>query len=98
MAEPDSGTRVVNKADHTYTGNEVDIMRPGPWGNPFRIGYDGTRAEVVAKHLHLWRLTLERRPEALRMLAGKTLVCCCAPLACHGDNYVRLIRERYEHG
>ena len=28
----------------------VNIMRPGPWSNPFRIGPDGTRAYVSSEH------------------------------------------------
>lgn len=63
----------------------VSIMRPSKWGNPFVIGKDGTRAEVIAKY----RAWLAERPAlqaaAKRELRGRDLVCCCAPQACHGD-------------
>lgn len=63
----------------------VSIMRPSKWGNPFIIGSDGDRAQVVAKY----RDWLERHPslinDAKRELRGRDLACCCAPLACHGD-------------
>lgn len=68
---------------------DVYIGRGSKWGNPFFIGKDGTRKEVVAKY-ERW---LVRQPElmgALGELAGKRLVCFCKPLACHGDVLVRL--------
>lgn len=64
----------------------------GRWGNPFRIGPDGTREEVIALHrAWLWeevkaeRVTLEE----LAALAGKVLGCWCAPRPCHGETLVR---------
>lgn len=69
---------------------DVYIGRPGPWGNPFVIGRDGTRTDVVAKY-QAW---LEARPalmeRARRELAGRVLGCWCAPLACHGDVLARI--------
>ena len=61
------------------------IGRPGPYGNPFTIGRDGSREEVIAKH----RAWIMERPDlqarARRELRGKILGCWCAPLPCHGD-------------
>jgi len=71
---------------------DVYIGRPGKWGNPFQIGRDGTRAQVIARY-ERW---LSERPEllaALPELAGKTLGCWCAPKACHGDVLARLAAE-----
>lgn len=66
-------------------GADVYVGRPSPFGNPFRIGRDGTRHEVVGKYLD-W---LYANPYLLRLarrdLAGKTLGCWCAPEDCHGD-------------
>jgi hypothetical protein len=60
---------------------------PGRWGNPFRIGRDGSRAEVIAKHRRwLWseidagRIDLDE----LAALNGKVLGCWCEPQPCHG--------------
>jgi hypothetical protein len=59
------------------------------WGNPFLIGRDGGRAEVIAKY-EAWLLDnpalLTRLPE----LAGLTLGCWCKPEPCHGDVLARL--------
>jgi hypothetical protein len=40
-------TRVVHCKREAFN---VYIGRPGKWGNPFVIGKDGTRAEVIAKY------------------------------------------------
>jgi hypothetical protein len=84
MNRPTEGaapTRVVHcKRDRC----EVYIGRPSKWGNPFVIGRDGTREQVIAKY----RAFVLGRPEliaALPELRGKTLGCWCAPLPCHGD-------------
>lgn len=63
----------------------VPIERGTDWGNPFRTGRDGTRAQVIAK----FRQRVEQDPEFLaavrRELRGRDLVCCCKPKPCHGD-------------
>jgi hypothetical protein len=65
------------------------IGRPGPLGNPFVIGRDGTREEVIAKH----ELHVPEHPELLPLilaLRGLVLGCWCAPEPCHGHLYLRL--------
>lgn len=58
---------------------------PSAWGNPFVIGPDGTRDEVIAK-FRAWLMSQpDMQARARRELAGKDLVCFCAPNACHGD-------------
>ena len=75
--------------------NEYDVYigRPGPFGNPFKIGPDGTREEVVEKYAE-WVLT---QPELLAKirseLKGKVLGCWCAPKLCHGDIIAELANE-----
>ena len=82
---PDLKRLVRNRARH---GNVVRIDRATRWGNPFRIGPDGTRAEVIARYRTLlWAqirsgaITLED----LAALHGCTFLCWCAPLPCHGE-------------
>jgi hypothetical protein len=72
------GRGYVSQAGDVYIG------RPSVWGNPFAIGRDGDRAEVVARY----REYIESKPElvtALSHQAPRRLVCWCAPKACHGD-------------
>jgi hypothetical protein len=88
--------RLLNKYRDEIPREAVSIMRPGPFGNPFIIGRDGTRAECVAKHLVYARRRLATHPQfraALEQLAGRDLVCCCAPRPCHGDNLILICEE-----
>jgi len=66
-----------------YVGR-VSQYGPGTWGNPFVIGRDGNRAEVIAQ-FRAWlpqqRDLMRRLPE----LRGKVLGCFCAPAPCHAD-------------
>ena len=64
---------------------DVYIGRPGPWGNPFRIGVDGSRSQVIAKYREWLKSHPEVVERARRELAGKILGCWCAPNPCHGE-------------
>ena len=68
---------------------DVYIGRPGPWGNPFVIGKDGTREEVIQKYKE-WILTQDLLMQEIPSLKGKTLSCWCYPKPCHGDVLVEL--------
>lgn len=63
---------------------DVDIRRPGPWGNPYLIGPALTRREAIEKY----RSHIKGQPDLLARLSelkGKRLGCICAPMSCHGD-------------
>jgi hypothetical protein len=90
-------TTVVNEYTARLSPREqrrsVRIMRPSEWGSPFSLGRHGDRTEI----LHLYREWLGTQPpeffEAVkRELKGQVLVCCCAPLRCHGD-FLKAIAE-----
>lgn len=84
-----SRPRVVHCRKEHY---DVYIGRGSKWGNPFRIGEDGTRAQVIAKY----REYLMASPEllaAIPELAGKILGCWCAPKPCHGDVLLELAND-----
>ena len=77
---------------HGGRGREPSFRRSA-WHNPFKIGKDGTREEVIERYE---RYLLEERPdlvERLPELKGKDLGCWCAPESCHGDVLVRLAEE-----
>lgn len=64
---------------------DVYIGRPSKWGNPFVIGKDGTRNEVIEKY-RSWLLSQPQLiKDAREQLRGKVLGCWCSPSACHGD-------------
>lgn len=64
-------------------GRAVYIGRGGYWGNPFKVGRDGTREEVIEKFREYGE-EKGLKTEAYK-LRGKYLGCFCKPLACHGD-------------
>jgi len=82
-------TRVVHCKKEEYN---VYIGRGTVWGNPFKIGKDGTRKEVLDKY-EKWVVTQPKIIESLHLLKGKILGCWCKPYPCHGDILVRLIDE-----
>lgn len=59
------------------------IGRPTLWGNPFEIGKDGTRKEVIAKY-RAYILSNPFLLARLHRLKGKRLGCWCSPKICHG--------------
>lgn len=69
---------------------DIDIRRPAKWGNPFKIGVDGTRSEVIAKYKE-WVLQQPDLLKDLEELRGKRLGCWCYPKPCHGDVLVELL-------
>lgn len=82
-------TRVVNLRKESF---DVYIGRKNTWfglpesiwHNPFCIGKDGTREEVIRKY----RERLFQCPTLLAKvgeLKGKVLGCYCKPQPCHGD-------------
>jgi hypothetical protein len=79
-------TRVINL--RTCTPKEragaINVGRPSKWGNPFKIGRDGTREEVIAKY----RAWIMNQPDLLAEVAtlkGETLACWCFPKRCHAE-------------
>ena len=63
---------------------DIYIGRPSEWGNPFEIGKDGTRQQVIDKY-RAWIRTQPALMAKLPALKGKTLGCWCHPKPCHGD-------------
>lgn len=64
------------------------------WCNPFVVGKDGTREEVIAKFEEYLNLLFIEHPaefKQLKKLKGKTLGCWCKPEACHGDVIKRFL-------
>jgi hypothetical protein len=84
-------TTVVNKRFEAF---DVYVGRPSKWGNPFTIGKDGTRHEVITKYLN-WPQTQPALLGAIPELRGKRLGCWCKPAECHGDILAELVNWLY---
>lgn len=62
------------------------------WANPFKVGKDGSREEVLDLYEEYVRGN-ELMMRLLPDLKGKTLGCWCKPEGCHGDVLVKLLNE-----
>ena len=80
--------RVVHCKRESY---DVYIGRGSKWGNPFVVGKDGTRRDVVRKY-ETW-IASQPQMEQLEELKGMVLGCWCAPRPCHGDVLIKLVQE-----
>jgi len=79
--------KVVHCKRQTYTHY---IGRPSALGNPFVIGRDGTRAEVIAK-FKAYALKTPSVLQAIQALPEQSILgCWCSPQACHGDVIIEL--------
>lgn len=72
------------------SGEAVYVGRPSKYGNPFVIGKDGTREEVLEKYRKYIYSNQQLLDEIQSELVGKDLVCFCAPLPCHANILLRI--------
>lgn len=90
-----TSTTVVNRTKEDY---DVYIGRGSDFGNPYRIGPDGTREEVIVKYRDYFYQRIvydEMFKKAVLNLRGKRLGCFCKPKDCHGDIIVEYLNEYY---
>jgi len=83
---------VNNRRDTSYG---IYVGRGSVFGNPFVVGKDGTREEVIEKYRHwFWDKLKEdeivskeffRLYELWRAHGNIALLCYCFPLACHSQ-------------
>lgn len=85
-----SPPRILNKHFHGIPRDAVYIGRGSIWGNPYVIGQDGTRDEVIDKYIEWFSLDPDRLKRARIELRDKDLVCYCAPNRCHGDFLLKI--------
>lgn len=89
--------RVVNLNTAEY---DLRIDRRTPYGNPYIIGRDGDRAEVIEKFRRALAQRILRGEVTHKVLValgnlngwnGVRLGCHCAPQTCHGDVWAKAI-------
>ena len=99
----------MNHPNHEYIGRRGIVFinkerfpkQDSIWANPFKIGRDGTRDDVLCKYEKLLRDKLYTNDvnkattykQDLLKLDGKILGCWCKPEPCHGDVLLKLIEE-----
>lgn len=87
--------------------NYVYVGRPSPLGNPFYIGRDGTREEVIEKYRG-WLANAIQSNEHVRRVFWTlvdhelydenttVLLCFCHPLPCHADVILEFVKKEVE--
>jgi len=87
-------TTVVNIKNGSYFDVFIGRGTVMGYGNPYKVGPDGTREQVIEKYKVYFYKRLETNPEfktAVLKLKGKVLGCYCKPLLCHGDIIVEYL-------
>lgn len=83
--------QVVNRRTAEQRAGDVYIGRPSRFGNPFVVGKDGTRRQVIERFRN--EAMTEVMVKSLAALEPRRLVCWCAPLPCHGDVLADALQE-----
>ena len=81
--------------DNVYIGRQGVVFvdgvryppRASPFANPYKVGRDGTREEVILKYKEY----IIKKDVDFSILKGKRLGCWCKPEGCHGDVLLELI-------
>ena len=103
------GLKPLSDPDLIYVGRRAGGWNVSPLGNPFHIGTDGDRPQVIEKYRHWLRGEVRRgntSPAAREVTRVATLIrqypdrkikigCWCAPDACHGDVVANAIAYEY---
>ena len=77
------------------------VGRPTKWGNPYRVGPDGTAADCVKKYRdkiagNLWSFPTKKD---IQLLRGLNLACWCGlDQPCHADVLLEIANEEVRHG
>ncbi|RUW57143.1 DUF4326 domain-containing protein [Mesorhizobium sp. M8A.F.Ca.ET.021.01.1.1] len=81
---------VFNLYHGDYPEAAVYIGRGSKYGNPFKVGVDGTRTQVIKLFCDQVLPKLDLRP-----LIGCDLLCFCHPKPCHGDPILKEVKRRH---
>jgi len=94
---------VVNKRH--FKGKGIYIGRPGPLGNPFIVGRNGSLEEVMEKYEKYlpdaikYDKKIAAAFERIKKAAKEgdvNLICWCVPKKCHGNIIERMVEEANE--
>lgn len=84
--------RLWNRSDPDRPRKCVSIMRPSILSNPYIVGFFGTREECI-KAFEIYARSSPMVWRYIEFLDDVDLMCCCAPMPCHGDVILKLWDE-----
>lgn len=84
---------IFNKNDKNCPSDAIYIGRGSIFGNPFIIGKDGTREEVIEKYINIIESDPDLKKYIIKILKGRNLVCFCKPKPCHGDYLIKIANQ-----
>lgn len=93
----------MNCKNHVYIGRKGIVFIDGKrfpsenslFCNPYKIGKDGSREEVLVKYENYLVEKMEKDENFRKQffkLRGKILGCWCKPESCHGDVILKLLK------
>lgn len=85
---------MISIGNKAHGDEGIYVARPSLFGNPFEIGKDGTRSEVIQKYEEYFVQRLETdehfKIDFLKLVSKAEkedicLVCWCCPKSCHAE-------------
>ena len=86
----------IGRAGIVFIDKQRFPKQSSNFANPFKIGKDGTRDEVIEKYkIYITKKLKENvlLQEELLKMKGKNLGCWCAPEPCHGNVLIELLSK-----
>lgn len=95
----DTNNIYIARAGVVFINDKRFPIQSSKFANPYKIGKDGSREEVIAKYKKYITEKLENDDlliSELLLLKGKNLGCWCYPEMCHGNILLELI-DKYSN-
>lgn len=86
----------IGRAGIVFIDKQRFPKKSSNFSNPYKIGKDGTREEVIEKYKNYITQKLKENvllQEELFKMKGKNLGCWCAPEPCHGNVLLDLLSK-----
>jgi len=91
----DENNIYIGRAGVVFIDKERFPKKSSLFYNPYKIGRDGNRDEVINKFKNYILARLEKEPNLkieLEKIKDKNLGCWCYPEKCHGDVLLEIIK------
>ena len=89
----DNNNVYIGRGGIVFIDNERFPKNDSVWANPYKIGKDGSREEVIERYKKYIIEKIKNGECDLTELHGKNLGCWCAPEECHGNVLIQLINQ-----